>query len=199
MNVIFDLGGVVVTWDPNDFVRKTVKNKKKQHVLRSEIVDHSDWIALDRGTLSLDEAIRRGAERTGLPESEIERLLEAVPPFLMPVPGSIQLVKDLKKNGNKLFILSNLHVASINYLEKKQSFLELFDGKVISCHINKVKPEPDIYQHLLDRYKLKVAETVFIDDMEENVKVASDLGMKAIIFENPEQCRRELENLGCSV
>jgi putative hydrolase of the HAD superfamily len=197
VNIIFDLGGVVVTWDPSEFVKNTVEDKQNQQILQTEMVNHPDWIDLDRGILTEGDAVQRGAIRTGLPEFEIQRLLRAVPPFLTPIPDSLKLVKDLKTNGNKLFVLSNLHIASITYLEKNHSFLDLFDGKVISCRINKVKPEPGIYQHLLDFYKLEIDETVFIDDMEINTKAAADLGMKTITFENPDQCREELEKLEC--
>ena len=197
MNVIFDLGGVVVTWDPIKFVNTTVKNKQNQHILLTEMVNHPDWIDLDRGNLSEEDAVVRGAKRTALSKSEIKQFLRAVPPFLAPIPDSIQLIKDLKRNGNKLFVLSNLHIASIDYLEKNQTFLDLFDGKVISCLINKVKPEPGIYQHLIDIYNLKISETVFIDDMQINTDAAADIGMKTITFENQDQCRTELGNLGC--
>jgi len=197
VNIVFDLGGVLVTWEPSEFIKSTVKNKQKQQVLRTEILDHPDWIALDRGTLSSQDAIQRGAKRTGLPKTEIERMLEAVPPFLTPVPESIQLLNELKKNDNNLFVLSNMHIASITYLENNYSFLDLFDGKIISCRINKVKPEPDIYEYLLCNYRLLANDTIFIDDVEINVKAAANIGLKTIKFENPNQCRRELEALGC--
>lgn len=197
MNVIFDLGGVVVTWDAVEFVKTTVKNQQNQQILLTKIVNHPDWLDLDRGVLSEEDAVTRGVERTSLSKSEIQQFLHAVPPFLKPIPDSIQLVKELKRNGNKLFVLSNLHTASINYLEKNHSFLELFDGKVISCRINKVKPEPDIFHYLLNTKNLEIGETVFIDDMKINTEAAADLGMKTITFENHDQCRMELEKLGC--
>ena len=197
MNVIFDLGGVVVTWDPIEFIKHTVENKQIHHLLRKELMDHQDWLDLDRGILSVKDAVARAAKRTALSEEEIQHILNAVPPFLKPIAESIQLVKDLKKNGNKLFVLSNLHIASLNYLEKKYSFLDLFDGKVISCRVNKIKPEPAIYQHLLDIYNLDLGETIFIDDVEINTKAADNLGMMTIKYKNPDQCRTELVRLGC--
>jgi putative hydrolase of the HAD superfamily len=90
-----------------------------------------------------------------------------------------------------------MHVASITHIEKEYSFWDLFDGQVISCRINKVKPESDIYQHLLDRYRLNINETVFIDDTDINLKAAADFGIMTIKFDNPDQCKQELVNLGC--
>jgi putative hydrolase of the HAD superfamily len=123
--------------------------------------------------------------------------MQAMPPCLTPIDESVQLVQDLKNSQNKLYILSNMHISTINYLENKYSFWDLFDGKVISCRINKVKPEYDIYQHLLNSYQLIISDTVFIDDMDINLKAAADLGIRTIKFENPAQCRSELVNLGC--
>lgn len=197
MNIIFDLGGVVITWNPEDFVAHVFTDKEVQKVARTHILDHDDWIEMDRGTLARDEAIVRGANRSGLSESEVYRLIHAVPSFLRPIKESVQLVQELKDNGNNLFVLSNLHPESIAHLEKEYSFLDLFQGKVISCRINKVKPELQIYQYLIKKYKLDVNNTVFIDDVEINVKAAANIGLKTIIFENPDQCRRELEALGC--
>jgi putative hydrolase of the HAD superfamily len=154
------------------------------------------WVELDRGTLSEEEAIGRGSRRTGLPESELKRFMHAIPPFLTPIEKSVQLIQELK-NNNKLYVLSNMHIASITHIEKKYSFWDLFDGQVISCRVRKVKPESDIYQHLLESYRLNIKDTVFIDDTDINLKAAANLGLSTIKFENPDQCKRELVNLGC--
>jgi putative hydrolase of the HAD superfamily len=197
LNIIFDLGGVVITWDPDDFVSNVFDDKNTQNIARTHILDHKDWIELDRGSLSKNDAIKRGTERSGLPESEVKRLFDAVPSYLTPVNESIRLLHDLKSLRNKLFVLSNLHLASIAHLEQEYSFLELFDGKVISCRINKVKPESEIYEHLLDKYKLDIKNTIFIDDVDMNVNAAAALGIKTIHFKNINQCRQELQELGC--
>ncbi len=197
MNVVFDLGGVVFTWDPDKLIADIFENKEVHQIVRSEIINHHDWLELDRGTLSEEEAIGRGSRRTGLPESELRRFMQAVPPFLTPIDKSLQLIQELKNNNNKLYVLSNMHVASITHIEKEYSFWDLFDGKVISSRVHKVKPESDIYQHLLDRYRLNINETVFIDDTDINLRVAADLGIMTIKFDNPDQCKRELVNLGC--
>jgi putative hydrolase of the HAD superfamily len=197
LNIIFDLGGVVITWDPDDFAAHIFTDPETRKIARKHILDHGDWIEMDRGTLTPKEAIKRGAQRSGLPESDVNRLIHAVPAFLTPIKESVQLLQELKEYGSRLFVLSNLHPASINHLEKEYSFLELFDGRVISCRIKKVKPEAEIYQYLIDSYNLDIENTVFVDDMEINLKAAAKFGMKTIHFENTIQCRRDLEALGC--
>jgi putative hydrolase of the HAD superfamily len=197
LNIIFDLGGVVFRWEPEKLIADTIKDKDLHAIVRSEILNHHDWIELDRGTLTEEAAILRGCERTGLPLSEISRLIKAVPPFLVPIDASVNLIDELKSFKNKLFVLSNMHIASINYLESNYSILDKFDGRVISCRIHKVKPEPDIYHHLIETYHLDINESVFIDDTSVNLDTAADLGLKTIQFENPAQCREELLKMGC--
>jgi putative hydrolase of the HAD superfamily len=197
LNIIYDLGGVVFNWEPVKLIADTFENHDIHDVLLTKIFKHADWIELDRGTLAEQVAIKRASERTGLPESEINRLFQAVPPFLTPIEESVKLIRRLKNHNNKLYALSNMSHASIDYLEQTYSFWKLFDGKVISCRVHKVKPEAGIYHHLIDTYKLDVYNSVFIDDTEINLKTARDLGIKTINFENPQQCQQELEKLGC--
>jgi len=197
LNVVFDLGGVVFNWNPDKLIAEIFEENKNRQLIRSEIINHDDWVDLDRGTLSEGEAIERGSIRTGIPESDVRRFMKAVPLFLTPIEKSVQLIRELKSNDNKLYVLSNMHIASITHLEKEYSFWDFFDGKVISCRIHKVKPDSNIYQYLLDEYQLNAKNTVFIDDTDINLIAAADHDMKTIKFENPDQCRRELVELGC--
>jgi HAD superfamily hydrolase (TIGR01509 family) len=90
-----------------------------------------------------------------------------------------------------------MHLASIEHIEQEYSFLDIFDGIVISCRIHMVKPEVEIYQYLLSRYGLTADETILIDDTDINLNVASRLGIKPIKFEDPFQCEYELKMIGC--
>jgi putative hydrolase of the HAD superfamily len=197
LNVVFDLGGVVFDWQPDSLIRSVFDDPKTQDLVRAEIIDHPDWVELDRGALSLDEAINGGASRTGLPCADVKRLFDAVPPSLTPVPGTIELIRSTRDANNRLFVLSNMHAASISYLEENHKIWDMFDGIVISCRINKVKPEAAIYEHLLNAYELEAAETVFIDDLSENLSVASSIGIQTIRFIDPCDCRRRLIDLHC--
>jgi len=197
LNIIFDLGGVVIRWDPDDFAAHVFTDPETREIARKHILDHDDWIEMDRGVLSRKEAIIRGTQRSGLSESDVKRLINAVPSFLTPINESLQLIQELKDYGNNLYVLSNLHPESIAHLEKEHSFLESFDGRVISCRIKKVKPELEIYQYLITKYNLEVNNSVFIDDVEINVKAAANIGLNPIHFININQCRRELVALGC--
>ena len=197
MNIVFDLGGVVFRWQPEKIIRHFFHDSNEQDLVRSEIFSHIDWIELDRGTIETDQAIIRGAARTGLPHGKIKELLNAVPQFLTPIEETLDLIRAVHGLNHRLFVLSNMHPASISYLERTQDIWDLFDGVVISSRIKMVKPEIQIYEHLLATYDLIAAETVFIDDLSENLAVASTLGIQTIQFVDAGQCKRELTNLGC--
>jgi putative hydrolase of the HAD superfamily len=128
--------------------------------------------------------------------SEIQRLLHAVPPSLVVFPQTVELLRRLKTKGYPLYCLSNMHFASIEYLEQNETFWDVFDGRVISCRLNLCKPEAGIYEHLLRTYALEPEETLFVDDVQKNLDAAARLGMKTLRFENAAQCERELRARG---
>ena len=195
MNIVFDLGGVVFDWQPDKLARRVFDNEDAEALVKSEIFGHQDWIELDRGTLSLDEAIRGGVARTGLGRDDVARLFDAVPASLTPISETIELIRSIRATDNRLYVLSNMHHASIDYLERKHDIWDIFDGIVVSSRINMVKPERAIYEYLLKEHELNAPETVFIDDLEENLAAAATFGIRTIRFEDAAQCRRELEGL----
>ncbi len=197
MNIVFDLGGVVVNWQPDALVASVFEDPDARSLVKREVIGHADWVELDRGSLALDEAIDRGAARTDLPSEDIERLFKAVPPSLTPIEATIELIHELSNTKNRLFILSNMHHASIAYLEQRHTFWSVFDGVVISSRVGKVKPEIEIYEHLLNHFQLKPGETVFIDDLPVNLAAASSIGIQTIRFTDSAQCKRALVDLQC--
>jgi putative hydrolase of the HAD superfamily len=197
LNVVFDLGGVVFNWQPDVIVRSVFDDPATRVLVREEIIDNPDWLELDRGTLSLDEAIVRGTSRTGLTAERVAQLFNAVPHFLTPIEGTIDLIREVRSSGHPLFVLSNMHLAGADFLESKYDIWDLFEGIVFSARIQQVKPEPGIYEHLLVEHRLDPAETVFIDDICENLEAASTFGIHTIQFIDATQCRQELSKMNC--
>ena len=193
MNIVFDLGGVVFNWQPDTIVESLFEDERTQNLAKQKIIEHPDWIELDRGTIAREYAIDRGSARTGLPARDVQRIFDAVPRFLTPIEPTIELIRELWQSAHRLFVLSNMQHASIKYLEEHHEIWEMFDGIVISSRIGKVKPEIQIYEHLLNLYELKPAETIFIDDMQENLDAAASLGIQTIRFIDSAQCRQALE------
>jgi len=197
LNVVFDLGGVVVTWQPEAIIASVFADPVVRATVRTEIIEHANWLALDRGTLPRQGAIARAAKRTGLSEPEVAHFLRQVPPALVAIPGTVDLLYRLKARGHALFCLSNMHLSSIEHLEAKYSFWEVFSGCVISSRVQLLKPEPAIYAHLLDNHGLTTVETIFIDDMDANLTAAARFGLHTVKFETPAQCEEHLRELGC--
>jgi putative hydrolase of the HAD superfamily len=196
LNLVFDLGGVVVRWDPDAIISGVFTDPQLKRKAKTALFEHADWLELDRGTLGRDEAIARAAQRSGISVPDMKRLMHAVPPSLTVFPETVALLRRLKAKGYPLYCLSNMHFASIEHLEQNEKFWDVFQGRVISCRLNLCKPEPAIYEHLLRAFGLQASETIFIDDVQKNLDGAAKLGIRTIRFEDARQCERELARLG---
>jgi putative hydrolase of the HAD superfamily len=197
VNIVFDLGGVVVRWEPKALISEVFADLDVRRTVYQEFVGHPDWIELDRGTLTPEDAAARVARRTGLSQREVLDFLWRVPAALVAIPDTVELLYRLRSRGHFLYCLSNMHLASIEHLEKAYTFWDVFSGKVISCRLNLCKPEPEIYSHLLETYQLNPTKTVFIDDVDVNLTAARQFGIQTIRFESPYQCASQLTTLGC--
>ena len=197
MNIVFDLGGVVVAWRPEEIVARAFVDPTTQAVVSRDIIGHPDWLELDRGTLTIEAAVDRAARRTGLSEVDVRSFIEGVPAALIADGDVVALLRRLHAAGHDLYCLSNMPSFSMEHLERTYDFWHLFRGKVISSRIGHCKPERAIYEHLLRTYDLDPSGTLFIDDVEANVVAAATLGMQAIRFESLRQCEAELRRLGC--
>jgi putative hydrolase of the HAD superfamily len=197
MNVVFDLGGVVLTWDPSAIVSSVFDDPDLQALTLGRVFDDPDWAELDRGTLSPRGAMERAAARTGIDIASLERLFSTAVRSLAPVPEVVELIVALRAAGNRLYVLSNLQPDSLAHIDATYDLFALFDGRVVSCEIGLCKPEPAIYRHLLATFALEPATTVFIDDVQANLEAAAAFGMRTVLFASAEACRAELAALGC--
>ncbi len=192
-NVVFDFGGVLVTWRPQEIIDSFYAEPHLREALRTHAFHHDDWLDMDRGMLDEASVVRRCADRMARPESELEALFDHVRAALTPIEPTVELLRELReRRGLKLYGLSNMSEAIFAYLDDRHDFFKLFDGVVVSAAVKLLKPEPAIYQHLRDRFGLDFAESVFIDDLARNVESARGVGLPAIQFESADQVRREL-------
>lgn len=194
--IIFDLGRVVVSWDPLAIVG-SVRGPQGAELLAEQLFNHPDWLEVDRGSMSLHAMARLAESRTGLSAAENLAILQAVPPSLLPDPAMLTLMAELHGAGHTLYALSNMGHASIDWLEQQQDFWRFFSGKVVSARVRMMKPEPDIYRYLLVSFDLQAAECIFIDDSPANIAAAQALGIRGLIFRDAATCRQQLVALGC--
>jgi len=191
-NVIFDAGGVLLEWNPPQVIAQLYPDPAVQAEIRQYIFEHPDWHEYDRGTITETSAPAHFAKLSGRTPEEVRRILRATAESLRPIDGTIRLLEELAAAGIHLCLLSNMPEATFNLLIERHGFFAHFRHRVISGKILLLKPEPAIYQHLVEITGIVPAESVFIDDMPRNVIAARESGLHAIQFTTPEACRAEL-------
>ena len=194
-NVIFDLGGVVLDWNPAGIVALIEPVPERQAALRHALFGHADWRLFDRGALTEPELIKRLQLRLNSTRAEVEAILDAVRNSLVEKPETVKLLRALQGQGTPLYCLSNMPAAIYTHLRQRHNFWDAFSGIVISGEIQMMKPEPEVFTHLLATFNLRPEESVFIDDLPANIESAKRMGLHTICFTDAAQCRLELEQI----
>jgi HAD superfamily hydrolase (TIGR01509 family) len=191
-NVVFDMGGVLLEWNPSRTISQLYPDPATQAVIRQQMFEHADWHEFDRGAISYDDAITHFAKQTGRSPEETRTLIHATRESLRPIEGTVRLLDELAAAGIHLYLLSNMPVSTFDYLVQHHKFFGHFKHLVISGAILLVKPDPAIYKHLVEQTGIEPAESVFIDDLLKNVVSARECGFHAIQFTDAESCREQL-------
>jgi putative hydrolase of the HAD superfamily len=194
-NVIFDLGGVVLDWNPDLILENFYSDVDTRAAMKAALFQHPDWLQMDRGVLSEPEVIARLERRTGRPTAELRGLFDAVRNSLQPKLPTVALIERLARRRVPLYCLSNMPASTFAYLRERHAFWPSFRGIVISGEIKMMKPEREIFEYLLDRFELSPAETVFVDDHPPNIEAARVIGLHTVLFRDARQCESELESL----
>jgi putative hydrolase of the HAD superfamily len=194
-NVIFDLGGVVIEWNSDRILETYYADPDVRAIMKQQMFQHPDWLELDRGTMHESELLARLGVRTGRPAAELSGLFDAVRESLHAKPDTVALLEKLCARGVPLYCLSNISSDIFKYLRERHSFWGVFRGIVISGDLKMIKPEPEIFHFLLQRYGLAAAETIFVDDNAPNIEAARALGIQTVWFKNARQCELEVEEL----
>ncbi len=192
-NVVFDLGGVLLEWKPDQILEGLYQDRDLRALVKKEVFQHPDWLALDKGTLDEEAAVRLFQQRTGRSLAEMKKLMDTVRETLIPIPPTFALLEELSKQGMNLYCVSNMQTAVFAYLQNRYDFWGKFKGLVISAHVRMIKPDAEIFRYLFSRYGLASSACVFIDDHPPNVESARRLGMEAILFQGADDCRRQLQ------
>lgn len=184
-NIIFDMGNVLLDYNPRIPLGMYLDNDSDRTLIRKELFESEEWILRDKGMITKDEMYHRIVQR--IPDREdlkngLRKCIDNWYVCMKALPGARECVESCKKAGYKVYILSN---AGDDFHEYFKEFLpeEYFDGIIVSAFIHKIKPEPEIYQHLLNQYHLKAEECFFVDDRQDNVEAAVAAGMYGMRFE----------------
>jgi len=194
-NIIFDLGGVLIGWDPKHVYRQVFDTEEEVDYFLNNICT-MDWNEQqDEGKLIAEAEAELIAEHPKW-EKEIKIYYERWHEMLTgPMYGTLEIFQNLElQNQHRLYALTNWSAELFPYAKKHYHFLNGFRGILVSGEDKLKKPDPAIYHLMLDRYKLEANETIFIDNNLGNVEAADRLGIKVIHFTSPTQLRSELES-----
>ena len=180
-NVIFDCGQVLIRYNETEIAANYVDTPEDAEFLGRIAMARKYWNRFDEGTLS--EADYLGQVKTELPEylhNAVEKLVRGWIGNCPMIPGMEDIVRDVKKSGKKLYLLSNFNQ---RLRTEPYPILSEFDALVISGEIHKVKPDRAIYDYLLTTYALDPEECIFIDDNPANIAMAESLGITGYLFD----------------
>lgn len=190
-NVIFDLGAVVVDWSPEKLLREYSGDPELPIVLFKKGFFRDYWPDFDRGKIDQINMAKAIAQFSKHPYAECWDFMEYIKHSLCDIPETVELIKELATYDYRMFCLSNMSVEYYDYMKDREVF-GYFEGHVISALEHVIKPEREIYEILMKRYNVIPEESIFIDDLEPNVKAAQQLGFHIVHFVDKEKGLREL-------
>jgi 2-haloacid dehalogenase len=192
---VFDLGGVLIHWDPRLLYRKLLPTEDAVEQFLSTVCT-PEWNAQQDAGRPLDEGIAelvaRFPEHTVLIEAWRDRFVE----MIFPIRDSVELLRELREREVPLYALSNWGADTFEATRSLFPFLEWFRGLLISGRVGLVKPDPQFFALLLREHGLHPAEVAFIDDHPPNVEVANQIGFQAVLFSSAADLRGQLTGLG---
>ena len=193
-NIIFDMGDVLIGFRWQDMLIEDFGVERERALkIGAEVFGDPIWAEMDAGKRQKDEVVEHYVAKYPEDGDVIRRMFDEAERMPVKRPLVWEKVKKLKAAGYKLYLLSNYS----EYLFEKHTsdipIMPLFDGKVISYREGVIKPDPEIYTIILQRYALDPKECVFFDDKKENVEAAIKLGIEGRIVTSQEQLLHDLD------
>jgi len=193
---VFDLGGVLIDWDPRYLYRKLLADEAAVEEFLATVCTPEWNTEQDRGR-PFAEGVAELVERHPVHAAAITAYHERWTEMLGgDIAGTVELLAELRDTGVPLYALTNWSAETFGIARERYQFLEWFDGVLVSGEERMIKPEPAIFRLLLDRFGLDPGAAFYVDDSPANVAAASELGFDAVRFTGPEQLRRDLEARG---
>ena len=196
--VIFDIGGVLVDFCWDDFLRNKGYDEAMVQRIGDASVRSKDWDEFDKGVLDTKGIIDGFVKNDPEIEDIIREAFADLDGLLRKRERTIPWIKALKEAGYKVLVLSNFSKQALEANLFMNEFLDEVDGGILSYRDKVIKPDRKIYELITERYNLTPSKCVFIDDLERNVEAARDFGMNGVVFESYEQVDSDLAKMGVS-
>lgn len=194
--IIFDIGNVLAAFDWVKFVKSFGFSQEVNDDIAKAVFMSKDWPQVDIGLKTDEELVDGFVKNAPHREEEIRTIFRGWRYFVDEYPFSAQWVKDLKSKGYKVYLLSNYGRTMFGFAKERFEFLKYVDGGVISYQINKIKPDPQIYRTLLDKYSIVPENAVFLDDLTENLNGAAAFGIHTVHVTSHQAALDGLKKLG---
>lgn len=179
-NIIFDLGNVLISFVPSEYLKKKNYPENIRNTIMNDIFRSAEWKMLDNGDITLAEAIESLTMKSTLKREEIDLIFNMRTEIMFPLDENVRLLPGLKKQGYSLFYLSNFPIDIFENIKNDYFFFKYFDGGIISSEVKLSKPDVRIFSYLLEKYSLNPEECLYFDDIEENVRAAELLKIKGV-------------------
>ena len=194
--VVFDLGGVLYDWDPRYLYRKLFDDEDAMEEFLGTVCTRAWHVCQDAGRSIADavaEAKGRHPDNADLIDAFYGRWPEM---FRGAIDGTVEIMAELKAQGRPLYCLTNAPAETFPIVRSLYDYTNWFDGIVVSGEVGLIKPDRRIYELLVEVHGIRAEESVFIDDLAENVDAARALGFHGIHFVGPERLRDDLGAIG---
>lgn len=191
-NLIFDLGNVLISFRPAEYLEKKNYPENIRTRILNDIFHSPEWLSLDNGDITTPEAIELISRKSTLKREEIALIFNLRTEIMFPLDENVRMLPGLKKEGFRLYYLSNFPLDIFEEIRSGYFFFKHFDGGVISSDVKLSKPDPRIYARIIGLYGLVPSECLFIDDMEVNVRAAERSGMKGLVTLGSQNISKEL-------
>ncbi|MBQ8278296.1 MAG: HAD family phosphatase [Roseburia sp.] len=199
-NIVLDVGRVLVAWQPKQKWREWGFSDEIVAEFSEKLFDSGVWNEADRGVLSDDEFYALAAKQVPQYEKELRYFWEYIDEAIWQLPYAREWIRGMKDAGYQVYILSNYGNWTYEKTrEKALNFLDDVDGAIFSYQVKQIKPNPDIFQTLFEKFSLKPEECVFLDDLPANIEGAKEAGMHGIVFTELEDALSELEKMGVEI
>ena len=181
MDIILDMGNVLLEWNKDKILQGVSDTKKDYLILDKTIFQSGLWERLDLGTMTREELVLKVVSMIGKTyQQKVEEVIWNWPNYIEIFTEVFPILSEAKKKRHRIFVLSNTSKVFYDLLEKQLSPLkELLDGFVLSCDIKAIKPDLAMFEEILDKYQLDPTNCVFLDDIEDNTIAAQKLGIKS--------------------
>ncbi|MEN9952907.1 MAG: hypothetical protein RLZZ520_1175 [Bacteroidota bacterium] len=192
-NIIFDLGGVLIDWNPEYMYKKLITDQEKRNWFLNTICT-ADWNEQQDGGRLIQDANNELLQTYPDYKDWILAYYERWEEMLNgPISGTVEIFKTIKENKkHNIYALTNWSAETFPKALQLFDFLHWFDGRVVSGEEMTRKPFRDIYEIILSRFNLHPEKTLFIDDNLRNINAAQELGIQCIHFQSPEQLKEVL-------